>query len=154
MNQENKRKYIDITENLYYNRSNTNSTKKHKDFSYSVYLTMINRIKRNTYNTYLMESSAPYILGEDSLINNKHDKIFRTILSNKEEAGKFITKQLNLNTPILGGKLELYNSSFITNQFQNQEADIVYKIKDSNIFILIEHQTKVDYNMAYRVFNY
>ena len=38
--------------------------------------------------------------------------------------------------------------------FQNREADIVYKYKDKNIFFLIEHQTKIDYTMPYRIVEY
>ena len=38
--------------------------------------------------------------------------------------------------------------------FQNREADIVYKYKDRNIFFLIEHQTKIDYSMPYRILEY
>jgi predicted transposase/invertase (TIGR01784 family) len=38
--------------------------------------------------------------------------------------------------------------------FQNREADIVYKYKDKNIFFLIEHQTKIDYTMPYRILEY
>ena len=38
--------------------------------------------------------------------------------------------------------------------FQNREADIVYKYKYKNIFFLIEHQTKIDYTMPYRILEY
>lgn len=51
-------------------------------------------------------------------------------------------------------KLEKYNSSFVTNDLKNQETDIIYKIKDKKIFFLIEHQTKIDYSMPYRILQY
>ena len=50
--------------------------------------------------------------------------------------------------------MEKYTSSFINKIFQNREADIVYKTKNKNIFILIEHQTKIDYSMPYRILEY
>ena len=50
--------------------------------------------------------------------------------------------------------MEKYTSSFIDKIFQNREADIVYKTKNRNIFILIEHQTKIDYSMPYRILEY
>lgn len=50
--------------------------------------------------------------------------------------------------------MEKYNSSFITEKLQNRESDVIYKIKDKNIFILIEHQTKIDYKMTYRILEY
>ena len=70
-------------------------------------------------------------------INNEHDKIFRKILSNKQEAANFINKTLKLKKPIQPEQLEKYNSSFITEKLQNRESDVIYKIKDKKIFILI-----------------
>ena len=74
------------------------------------------------------------------------------VLDQKEEAVKFINKTLKLN--IKKEEIEKYNSSFINKLFQNKEADIVYKIKDKNIFFLIEHQSKIDYSMPFRLLEY
>lgn len=82
-------------------------------------------------------------------VNNENDKIFRTILDNKEEAVNFINDTLKIK--ISKDEIEKYNSSFINNIFQNREADVVYKIKDKNVLFLIEHQTKIDYLMPYRI---
>ena len=87
-------------------------------------------------------------------INNKHDKTFKIILENKEEAADFINKVIDFKEKIKPEELEKYNKSFITQNLKIQEADIVYKLKNKKIFILIEHQTKVDYSMAYRILNY
>ena len=87
-------------------------------------------------------------------INNEHDKIFRKILDNKQEAANFINKTLNLKKKIKPEQLEKYNCSFITEKLQNRESDVIYKIKDKKIFILIEHQTKIDYKMPYRILEY
>ena len=88
------------------------------------------------------------------LINNKHDKIFRTVLSNKIDACKFINNIIHFKEKITSNDLLLYKTSFVTSEFKNKEADIVYKLKDKNIFILIEHQTKIDYTMPYRILAY
>ena len=37
---------------------------------------------------------------------------------------------------------------------QNEEADVVYKLKGKNEFFLIEHQSKVDYRMPFRILKY
>ena len=74
------------------------------------------------------------------------------VLDQKEEAVKFINKTLKLN--IKKEEIEKYNSSFINKLFQNKEADIVYKIKDKNIFFLIDHQSKIDYSMPFRLLEY
>ena len=85
-------------------------------------------------------------------INNEHDKIFRTVLDKKTDVSKFLNKFLGLN--IKTEELEKYNSSYIDPKFKNKEADIVYRIKDKNIFLLIEHQTKIDKDMPYRLLDY
>lgn len=85
-------------------------------------------------------------------INNEHDKIFRTVLDKKTDVSKFLSKFLGLN--IKTEELEKYNSSYIDPKFKNKEADIVYRIKDKNIFILIEHQTKIDKKMPIRLLEY
>ena len=86
------------------------------------------------------------------VVNHQHDKIFRTVLDRKSDAIALINKALNTQLEVQ--EIEKYNSSFINKVFQNREADIVYKIKDRSIFILIEHQTKVDYLMPYRILEY
>ena len=85
-------------------------------------------------------------------VNNEHDKVFRTILSNKKEAVIFINKTLNLE--LKENEIEKYKENYITENLINKETDIVYKIKNKNVFILIEHQTKIDYSMPYRIMEY
>ena len=85
-------------------------------------------------------------------INNEHDKIFRTVLDKKTDVSKFLNKFLGLK--IKTEELEKYNSSYIDPKFKNKEADIVYRIKDKNIFLLIEHQTKIDKKMPIRLLEY
>ena len=84
--------------------------------------------------------------------NNKHDKIFRTLLDKKEDAAEMINKAIK--TQLKAQDIEKYNSSFVNKIFQNREADVVYKLKNRNIFFLIENQTKIDYSMPYRILEY
>ena len=154
MNEKN-RKYIDSLMELYYNISNTNNMNISNKFNAIIHSNIMELTIRNMQNnTTLAEPSTPYILGNASGINNKHDKIFRTILLDEKEAGKFIIKYFNPKTSILEKDLEIYNSSFITNEFKNQEADIVYELKNTSNFILIEHQTTIDHSMPFRILNY
>ena len=87
-------------------------------------------------------------------IDNEHDKLFKDLLSDKEETRKFINKFLKLPEPLKQNEIELYNSSYITSEYKSKEADIVYKKKDEDIFFLIEHQSTVDISMPYRIKNY
>lgn len=134
---------IDKRKNKHYNKI------KIEIFTYKEYISYKKFIEQ-TINA-VQEESIKYQLN-DTKINNEHDKIFRKILDNKQEATYFINKTLHLK--IKEEKLEKYNSSFVTNNLKNQESDIIYKLKDKKIFFLIEHQSKIDYSMSYRILEY
>lgn len=134
---------IDKNQNRYYNRP------KIEIFTYKEHLLYEKFI--NEKANIVQEESAVYERTNNKL-HNEHDKIFRKILDNKKEAVNFINKTLKLE--IKEKNLEKYNRSFITNDLINQESDVIYKLKNRNVFFLIEHQTKIDYSMAYRILKY
>lgn len=114
-------------------------------------------IDEETIELRVEEVSAEYKLEDEKdyigkVGNKKHDKIFKEILQSKEEIARFISKFINYE--VKAKKLEIYNPNYITKKFEYQNADIVYKIKEKEIYFLIEHQTKVDYSMPYRMFKY
>ena len=86
--------------------------------------------------------------------HHKHDKLFRQILNNKEEVAKLINQELDPEEKVKAENLEKYETHYITNKFEERIADIVYKLKDKEVFFLIEHQTKVDENMPFRMADY
>lgn len=55
---------------------------------------------------------------------------------------------------LLANQIEKCNIEFITKQKQRLETDILYKIKKRKVFILIEHQSKVDKLMPRRILDY
>ena len=87
-------------------------------------------------------------------LNSKHDKLFKLILSDKQEAAMFMNMVLNLKYIIKADKLELYNKEFITSKFEKLESDVIYKLEDKKTYIIIEHQSTVDRSMPYRIFKY
>ena len=106
-------------------------------------------------NNYIMDENSEYLYkAKKKNINNRHDKTFRKILDNKKEFIIFINNIFKLENKINEKDIEKYNSSFISEEFKNQEADIVYKIKNKEIYILVEHQTKIDYSMPLRILKY
>ena len=104
---------------------------------------------RENTESYVFESN-----NESKKINNEHDKIFRKILDVESEAVNFINESLNLKNKITEKQIEKYTSSFITSNLANEESDVIYKLKNKNIFFLIEHQTKIDYTMPLRILEY
>lgn len=121
---------------------------------------------KNSYILLVCEELEEYIVeDENHKINNKksniktnsrYDKTFRKILSVKKNAAYIINKALMLNDEkrLKSQELEKYSTNFITNQLVNKQADIVYKLKNKEIYFLIEHQSKIDYSMAYRIKEY
>ena len=87
-----------------------------------------------------------------SKIDKEHDKIIKRVFEKKKEAARFISKVIGIE--IEGEELISAKNSFVTTELKYREADIVYKIKGMNVVILIEHQTRVDYRMSYRILNY
>lgn len=85
-------------------------------------------------------------------IEREHDKIIKRVFTSKREAARFIRKVLKID--VKAKDLELVQNSFVTIELKYREADIVYKIKRINVVILIEHQTRVDKKMPYRILNY
>lgn len=101
----------------------------------------------------LREESAKYILNSKSDYH-KHDKLFKDILSNKKEIVKLVNKYIMPEKKITEEEIEKYDTRYVTREYEEKEADIVYKIKDKEGYFLMEHQTKVDELMAYRILEY
>ena len=93
-------------------------------------------------------------LQSGSTTNSKHDKLFKIILSDKQEAVGFIKKVLNSKEDITTKNIELYNKEYITEKFEKRETDITYKIAEKNLYIIIEHQSTIDRTMPYRIQRY
>ena len=109
----------------------------------------------------LREESAEYILNGKKSKNkqktrkhHKHDKMFRKILNNEKEVAKLINQELDPEKEIKAEDLEKYETKFVSSRYEDREADIVYKLKDKEVFFLIEHQTKVDKEMPNRIAEY
>ena len=94
---------------------------------------------------------------EVSKIENKnektHDTIFKELLEDKEEFKDFIKEFVGFNLD--GSNLEVQNKEFRTRLgLKTRYIDILYKIKKEETFILIEHQSTVDYTMSERMSDY
>ncbi len=76
------------------------------------------------------------------------------MLGNKTNATYIINKALNLTKPIEEEEIEQYTNRYITNEYTDKETDIVYKMKNKDIYFLIEHQSNVDYSMNFRLEEY
>ncbi len=88
------------------------------------------------------------------MVQNVHDKTYRFLLGDKKEVSHMINKYARLHERIIVQNIEKYNTRFITETYEDREADVIYKITDKKKYILIEHQSSIDYSMIYRIWQY
>ena len=103
-----------------------------------------------------MDNKEKYVEIEEKT-HQYHDKIFKKILDDKNEFTNFINNYLEFEESqekIKADEIEKYNRNFITEGFKVKEADIIYKIKEREVFIIVEHQSTIDYKMAERMTKY
>ncbi len=89
------------------------------------------------------------------------DDTFRKVFSDKRIFAEFLNifgKDLGLSHGIREEHLFLEDAIFKDPYFENREADLLYRIvyEDSEVYVylLVEHQTRVDYLMPLRVLGY
>lgn len=123
-----------------------------KEFNYTDYLKYQKWIKQKIILG-VAEDDSPYQL-ERSKSNQPHDKLFKIVLSEKREAVELINRVLNVSKKLKKENIERYSTEHINSMFQKSESDIVYKIKNKDIFFLIEHQSTIDYRMPIRILRY
>lgn len=120
-----------------------------KEFNYQDYL-KYQILKRNEENNSckLCEPDTKYH------VHQPHDKIFKTVLNEKDQIVDLLNRVLHLKEPLKEEDIERYNIEHIDYMFKNSESDVVYRMKKKEIFFLIEHQRKIDYNMPKRILEY
>lgn len=133
-------------------------------FTYRDYLKSIHTIRLNAvlevaeseekYRVFNENINRKRLNKTQSKIQNTHDKLVKNILKDRKEMANFINQFLNPKEKVNSDELIKYTNSYINKKYKLKEADIVYKLKNKDIFFLVEHQSTVDYNMSYRILNY
>ena len=119
-------------------------------FSYIDYLKYFKIIKED----YMVNEEMSKFKYGSNKRKHIHDKTFRKILDDKKEFTIFINKIFNLEEKLEEKDIEKYNRKFVSVDYTNQESDVIYKLKNKEIFILVEHQTKIDKKMPIRILKY
>ena len=91
---------------------------------------------------------------ENKETHQYHDKIFKELLDDKKEFINFIKRYVGDEIELKEEDIEKYNRKFINSNFKVRESDIIYKIKDKEIFIIVEQQSRIDYKMPRRMTEY
>ena len=116
------------------------------------------RLCPNIYPKFhLAEEGAKYYLSEEQkeeeVVHDEHDKLFKKILERPEEAEKLIRRVLKIGEEEKL-ELELERNEFITIDFRGKLIDMLYKLKDKEVYFIIEHQSTQDEYMSYRILQY
>jgi len=85
-------------------------------------------------------------------VKDVHDKLYRDFFNDSKEFSIFLKQFMQID--IEANKLNPYNNAFITEDYKNRRSDIVYKIEGEQTYILLEHQSSIDYSISYRIFEY
>lgn len=120
-----------------------------KTFTYYDYIKCIHTLRLNAV-LQLAEEGTEYKMGQ----KNRHDKLVKSILKDEKEMAKFINEFLEPNQKVESKNLIKYTNNYITKKYKTKEADLVYKLKNKEIFFLVEHQSCIDNSMPYRILNY
>ena len=93
-------------------------------------------------------------------VNNPHDVGYRHIFNHKENFLELLRSFINKEwvNHINKEDLTLVNKSYILQDFEEEESDIVYKInidgKEIIFYVLLEFQSTVDFQIPIRLFFY
>ncbi len=118
-------------------------------FSYQDYLACKKIID---FNLCVKEDSSDYCVSTNNVVHNIHDAMYRDLLNDKKELCAFFKNFINYD--ISCNEISKYNTSFITNEYSSRYTDVIYKLQNKPVYILIEHQSYIDYSISYRIFDY
>lgn len=90
----------------------------------------------------------------ETSVSHPHDKMLRKLLSDKKDTALLLNSYFGFEKMFTEDELENYSAKFVNTHFQIRESDTIYKLKDKDIFFLIEHQSRIDYNMSRRIAEY
>ena len=91
-------------------------------------------------------------LEEEKYIHNEHDKLFKRILDRINEVESIIKKTLGKETEKI--EIETVRNELTTRDYRGRMVDVLYKLKDKEVYFLIEHQSTQNTYMAYKIFEY
>ena len=95
-------------------------------------------------------------------VQRPHDKLFKTVFSDTDEAESFLRAYLpeTLTAQLDWSTLQLNETSFVDEAMQESESDLLYQVQHKEtkepilLYILFEHQSSPDKWMRFRLLKY
>ena len=91
---------------------------------------------------------------ESKPVRNIHDTTVRGVLLNKKELTILLNREIDFKEKIKKEEIQYVNSRFVTKKQRNRESDMIIKLNNQKIYLILEHQSKIDYSMPYRTEEY
>lgn len=124
-----------------------------KTFTYSQYIKCIHTFRLNAVMQ-LAEGMTEYKL-ENTERRYLQGELIKSILQDKKEVAGFINQFVEPREKIRHEDIIHYTANnYITKRYRGKEADFVYKLKDKDVFFLLECQAEVNNKINYRMLNY
>lgn len=124
-----------------------------KTFTYSQYIKCIHTFRLNAVMQ-LADGMTEYKL-ENTKEKYLQGELLKSILQDKKEVAGFINQFVEPREKIRQEDLIHYTASnYITKRYRTKEADFVYKLKNKDVFFLLECQDKIDNKIDYKLLNY
>lgn len=101
----------------------------------------------------LAEEGVDYQL-EGTENKYSHDKLIKNILQDTKEVAELINQFVEPREEVKQEELVRYTNGYITRKYKDKEMALVYKLRNQEIFFLVEHQSTIDENISYRILNY
>lgn len=85
---------------------------------------------------------------------NIHDTAIRGALLNPNALATFLNQEVSFEEKVKPEEIEYINTRFVTSKQKGRESDVIVKLKEHKVYIIIEHQSEIDYSMPYRTEEY
>lgn len=122
-----------------------------KVFTYGQYIKYIHEVRLNAV-LQLAEEGTEYNI-ESKNKNHAHDNLITNILKDKDEVIKLVNDFLEPKQIIRDKELIICKNNYISKKHNSKEFELVYKIKNKEVFFLITYQTTINNQISYKILN-
>ena len=121
-----------------------------KVFTYKDYIKCIHTLRLNAAFKLAEESSKYRYTNDDS----EGKKIIKNILKDQKEFAIFINDFLDINEKIESKNLLKYDTNYICSKYKIDQSKLIYKLKNREIFFLVDEIFELDNIILYEILNY
>lgn len=119
-------------------------------FTYKDYIKCIHTLRLNAAFK-LAEESSKYGYKKNDI---EKKKIIKNILKDSKELSILINEFLDFNEKVESKNLIKYDSEYICNKYKIDKNKLIYKLKNREMFFLVEEVFELDNIVLYEILNY